>query len=170
MPPPSARRPIFNHIRFGTYYADLVEPAAALNNLHPLFLFSVIRQESLFEGFVQSTADARGLMQIIPSTGSSIATNLGISDFRPEDLYRPVISINFGANYLTRVGTFTGGDQFVVLAGYNAGPGNAAVWNELAGGDPDLFVEVVRFAETRNYIRGIYEIYNIYRSLYNPLN
>ena len=160
----------FNHIRFGTYYADLVEPAAALNNLHPLFLFSVIRQESLFEGFVQSTADARGLMQIIPSTGSSIATNLGISDFRPEDLYRPVISINFGANYLTRVGTFTGGDQFVVLAGYNAGPGNAAVWNELAGGDPDLFVEVVRFAETRNYIRGIYEIYNIYRSLYNPLN
>ncbi len=160
----------FNHIRFGAYYADLVEPAAALNNLHPLFLFSVIRQESLFEGFVQSTADARGLMQIIPATGSSIATNLGISDFRPEDLYRPVISINFGANYLSRVGTFTGGDKYAVLAGYNAGPGNAAVWNELAGGDPDLFVEVVRFAETRNYIRGIYEIYNIYCSLYNPLN
>jgi soluble lytic murein transglycosylase len=160
----------FNHIRFGTYYADLVQPAAALNNLHPLFLFSVIRQESLFEGFVQSTADARGLMQIIPTTGSSIATNLGISNFRPEDLYRPVISIKFGANYLTRVGTFTGGNKYVILAGYNAGPGNADVWNSLAGGDPDLFVEVVRFAETRNYIRGIYEIFNIYRNLYNPLN
>jgi hypothetical protein len=30
-------------------------------------------------------------------------------------------------------------------------------------------VEVVRFSETRDYIRSIYEIYNIYRTLYSPL-
>ena len=42
-------------------------------------------------------------------------------------------------------------------------------WNELAGNDPDLFVEVVRFEETRNYIRAIYEIFGTYRSIYSPV-
>ena len=39
----------------------------------------------------------------------------------------------------------------------------------LAPDDPDLFLEVVRYAETRNYIRGIYEIYNIYLGIYSPV-
>ena len=39
-------------------------------------------------------------------------------------------------------------------------------WQGLAGNDPDLFLETVRFEETRNYIRNIYEIYVIYRRLY----
>ncbi|MEJ5224919.1 MAG: tetratricopeptide repeat protein, partial [Anaerolineales bacterium] len=67
----------FNHIRFGLYYPDVVLPAAERYNLQPLFLYSVIRQESLFEGFVRSGAGARGLMQIIPSTGDAIAAQLG---------------------------------------------------------------------------------------------
>jgi soluble lytic murein transglycosylase len=61
------------------------------------------------------------------------------------------------------------GDLYASLAAYNAGPGNAAAWKELAGDDPDLFLEVVRFQETRNYIRYIYEIYTIYRQLYSPV-
>jgi len=61
-------------------------------------------------------------------------------------------------------------DLYAALAAYNAGPGNAAVWKELAGDDPDLLLEVVRFQETRNYIRYIYEIYTIYRTLYSPVN
>ena len=82
--------PYFNHIRYGTYYADLIVPDAEDTDLHPLFLFSVIRQESLFEGFVRSTAGARGLMQIIPSTGASIARAMGWPvAFRPG---RPVSS------------------------------------------------------------------------------
>jgi soluble lytic murein transglycosylase len=62
------------------------------------------------------------------------------------------------------------GDLYATLAAYNAGPGNASVWKELAGDDPDLLLEVVRFQETRDYIRYIYEIYTIYRTLYSPVN
>ena len=51
---------------------------------------------------------------------------------------------------------------------YNAGPGNAAIWQQLANGDPDLFVEVVRFAETRDYIRSIYEIYHNLQGIVQP--
>jgi soluble lytic murein transglycosylase len=40
-------------------------------------------------------------------------------------------------------------------------------WQKLANGDPDLFLEVIRFSETRDYIRGIYEIFGLYRRIYN---
>jgi soluble lytic murein transglycosylase len=158
----------FNHVRFGTYYRDLVLPAAEVYGFHPLFLFSVVRQESLFEGFVISSAGARGLMQIIPSTGESIAVNSGWPQgYTDEDLYRPMVSITMGANYLAKQRDFFNGDLFAALAAYNAGPGNAMVWIDLAGGDPDLFIEIIRFEETRNYIKGIYEVFSIYRRLYD---
>jgi soluble lytic murein transglycosylase len=163
--------PYFNHIRYGTYYADLVVPNAEEQGLHPLFLFSVIRQESLFEGFVRSNAGARGLMQIIPSTGASIARTIGWPvSFDPEDLYRPNVSVRLGTQYMASNLKMLDDDLYAALAAYNAGPGNASVWKELAGDDPDLFLEVVRFQETRNYIRYIYEIYTIYRTLYSPVN
>jgi len=123
----------FNHVRFGLYYRELVLPLAEAYDFHPLFLFSVIRQESLFEGFVFSSAGAMGLMQIVPSTGATIVSQIGW----PE-----------------------------ALAAYNAGPGNAAIWKSIAGEDKDLFLEVIRYRETRNYIKGIYEIFAIYRRLY----
>jgi soluble lytic murein transglycosylase len=119
----------FNHIRFGSYYRDLVLPAAEAYGFHPLFLFSVMRQESLFEGFVRSSAGARGLMQIMPSTGESIAANSGWPPgYSNDDLYRPFVSINMGANYLEKQREFFDGDLFGALAAYNAGPGNAMVW------------------------------------------
>jgi len=160
----------FNHLRYGTYFRELIEPAAQLNGFDPLFLFSVMRQESLFEGFVSSTAGARGLMQIIPATGADVASRMGWPlSFEPDMLYRPIVSVKLGAYYLASNRIYLNGDLYGALAAYNAGPGNALAWQGLAGNDPDLFLEVVRPAETRDYIRSIYEIYNIYRTLYSPL-
>lgn len=158
----------FNHIRFGTYYSDLVIPAAQQNDFSPLFVFSVIRQESLFEGFVRSTAGARGLMQIIPSTGAERADEEGWPpDYSDEDLYRPIVSIKLGTAYLSFLRSYFEGDLYATLAGYNAGPGNAGIWLEEAGGDPDLFVEIIRFSETKTYIKNISEIFAIYRRIYS---
>jgi soluble lytic murein transglycosylase len=160
----------FNYLRFGTYYSDLVTPAAQTYGFHPLFIYSVIRQESLFEGFINSSAGARGLMQIIPSTGQHIYEMNGWpSDYTEDDLYRPHVSIAFGTDHLDELRTQFNGDLYATLAGYNAGPGNSSIWKELAGGDQDLFLEIIRFEETQNYIRGIYEIYSIYRFLYDRL-
>jgi len=159
----------FNHVRYGQYYADLIVPAAQNNDFHPLFLYSIIRQESLFEGFVHSTAGARGLMQIMPSTGASIVGSMDWPpNFDADDLYRPIVSINLGTHYLAYNRDAFNGDIYAALAAYNAGPGNAVIWKGLAGDDPDLLLEVIRFEETRQYIRYIYEIYSIYRALYNP--
>ena len=46
----------------------------------------MIRQESLFEGFVRSSAGATGLMQIIPATGEGIAADLGWPEATPPQI------------------------------------------------------------------------------------
>jgi soluble lytic murein transglycosylase len=107
-------------------------------------------------------------MQIIPTTGQSIANQAGWPpNYTAEDLYRPVVSVTFGADYLRAQLNYLEGDIYAALAAYNGGPGNAAEWQSLAGSDPDLFLEIVRFEETRRYIRNIYEIYTIYRRIYD---
>jgi soluble lytic murein transglycosylase len=157
----------FNHLRFGAYFRDEVISLAQEYDFHPLFLFSVMRQESLFEGFVRSSAGARGLMQIIPSTGAELAARLGWPEgYTEDDLYRPVVSIALGVEYLDRQRAFFGGDLYATLAAYNGGPGNANTWKGMSPADPDLFVEIIRFDETRTYIKRIYEIFSIYRRLY----
>lgn len=157
----------FNHIRFGHYFGELILLEAFHQNLNGLLLFSVVRLESAFEGFVTSYAAARGLMQVIPSTGQSIAAQLdwpeGYSD---DDLYRPIVSVRFGAFYLAQQINRFDGDLYAALAAYNAGPTNAAIWKELAPDDPDLYLEVIRLSQPHLYIRRIYEIYTIYRQLY----
>ena len=161
--------PYFSRVRYGLYYNDLIIPAAQQNGFDPLLLFSVIRQESLFEGFVSSTAGARGLMQIVPSTGAGIAHALGWPiNYDDSQLYRPNVSIAFGTYYLASGRKSVGGDLYAALAAYNAGLGNALDWKQLGQGDPDLFLESVRYEESRQYIRSIYEIYIIYRRLYGP--
>lgn len=158
----------FNHVRYGLYYRDLILPEEERYGLDPLFMFSVIRQESLFEGFVRSAAGARGLMQIIRPTGEQIARELNWPPgYSEDDLYRPNVSIRFGTYYLDKNRDLLGGSIYGTLAAYNAGPGNALVWKELAGDDPDLLLEIIRFQETRDYIRFIYEIYSTYRSIYS---
>lgn len=159
----------FNHLRYGLYYHDLIIAEAQQYGLDPLFMFSVIRQESLFEGFVRSTAGAHGLMQIIPATGEQIATELQWPPaYNAEDLYRPIVSVRFGAYYLSHTRDMLDGNLYGGLAAYNAGPGNAMAWKDLAANDPDLLLEVIRFQETRDYIRYIYEIFSTYRTLYGP--
>jgi soluble lytic murein transglycosylase len=159
--------PYFSHIRYGLYYSDLIIPDAEAEGFDPLFIFSVVRQESLFEGFVSSSAGAHGLMQVVPGTGAQIANQLGWPiDYIQSDLYRPNVSVRFGTHYLAANRDQLDGNLYAALAAYNGGPGNASVWYGLSGGDPDLLLEIVRFEETRLYIRNIYEIYAIYRRLY----
>jgi soluble lytic murein transglycosylase len=161
----------FTHVRFGVYYKDQVLTVAQKENINPLFLFSVIRQESLFEGFVQSSAGARGLMQIVPATARGIVNDLGWpSNYSDEDLYIPSVNIPLGAHYLAEQLQFLDGDNYAALAAYNGGPGNAQAWQSLAHGDLDLLLEIIRFQETRDYIMRIAENFNIYRQLYvkNP--
>lgn len=157
----------FNHIRFGPYFRDLLLEQANAENLDPLVLFSLVRQESMFNPLAGSSAGAMGLMQLMPGTGSEVASQINWPvNYSQEDLWRANVNIRLGSRYLARQRDYFDGDLFSALAAYNAGPGNVQIWRDLAGGDPDLFLEIIRFDETRNYLTQITEFNNIYNTLY----
>ncbi len=158
--------PFIARLCYPAYYLDLVQAAAAERGLDPLLVFSMIRQESLFESIARSWAAAQGLMQVIPSTGEYIARQLNWPNYRNEDLYKPYVSVPFGSDYLAEQLTVFGGDVYVALSAYNAGPGNAARWVQIAPDNPDLYLEVITLGEPRRYIQRIYTHYTIYRALY----
>jgi soluble lytic murein transglycosylase len=164
----SLQAPIFfNHIRFGPYYRDLVTAYCSTYDMNPLLIFSLIRQESFFESFIRSSAGAMGLMQMMPATGQEKASDLGWpAGYQQSDLFRPTVNVLFGVSYLSGQQTYFNGDLYAAVAAYNAGAGNVQIWMSLANNDPDLFLEVVRFDETRTYLQQITEFLAIYRALY----
>ncbi len=152
---------------YPTYYADLVSKHAEEYALDPLLVFSLIRQESLFEPFAESFAAANGLMQVIPSTGREINGDLNWPpNYDTADLQKPYVSVRFGTYYLAKQRRFFGGDMYASLAAYNGGAGNAQIWKERSGGDPDLFFMSVNFEETQRYLRTVGANYAIYHRLY----
>ncbi|MBP8000932.1 MAG: tetratricopeptide repeat protein [Chloroflexi bacterium] len=153
-------------LSYPTYYTDLILPLAEYYDYDPLIQFSLLRQESLFEGFAQSSAYALGLSQVIPDTAYYIADRLAWPDFDVLDLYQPHVGLAFGAFYLDEQLRLFDGFVPAAISAYNAGPGNALHWYEQAGDDLDLYIESVSFWETRLYIERIYSGYVIYRYLY----
>ena len=157
---------IILRLRYPAPFANLVLPATAQYKLHPFLLLSKMRIESFFWKYALSSAEARGLNQIIPSTADDIARRLSLTNFNYDDLYRPSVSIPMGAFYLSYVGTQTANDPAAMLAGYYAGPGNAGAWQSLAHNDPDLFVEVIRLPDAKSYVQTAYEYFEEYKVLY----
>jgi soluble lytic murein transglycosylase len=140
----------------------------------PAFIFSVTRQESNFDTEAVSRANARGLMQLLPSTAQLVARRVGMN-FRVEMLTRdPQANIKLGAAYLEEMlGRFEG--SLVMAAGaYNAGPRRVDEWLVTYGnplrGERDLldWMEMIPFTETRNYVQRIVESAVIYRARQNP--
>lgn len=147
-------------------FLPAVAAAAEAEGISPLLLYALVRQESLFDPLAGSTAGALGLTQVIAPTGEDIASALGVTSFEPADLFRPALSLRFGAYYLQEQMQAFGESAQYALAAYNAGPGNAQVWLARAGDDVDRFVEEIAFAETKAYVKLVLEHLARYRQLY----
>ncbi len=129
----------------------------------PFLALALIWQESLFDPRATSTADARGLMQIIPSTGQLIARDLGIDQY---SLYDPETSIRFGSYYYGLV-TRDFNSVPLALAAYNAGPVKVKKWlTQDPNAELDEFIELMPYSETQNYVKLIMARQIIYSSLY----
>lgn len=157
---------LIQRLAFPTYYADLVLAECATHSLDPLLMFALIRQESVFDTEATSWAGAMGLTQVMPSTGEWIAEMIAWPEYSHEALQRAYLNVKFGAWFLARILDQTEGNVMSALAGYNGGPARASSWLEQAGGDPDLFVEVITRDEPQHYVRLIYRHYDMYIRLY----
>jgi soluble lytic murein transglycosylase-like protein len=149
----------------GFFHSEVIA-ASQEHDVDPALIWAVIRQESIFNAEVTSSADARGLMQIIPRTGHALAEQLKIGSYDAMDLYDPALNVRLGTYYIRKLMRQFDDKVDYMASGYNAGPSNVARWRRYAGADHDLYRELITYSETRKYVKLVLKNYLIYRALY----
>lgn len=146
-------------------YADVVVREANRRKVSADFVYGVMRQESSFRPAVVSSAQAVGLMQIIPSTAAHIGRELGVT-YRPEAMVAPAINVEFGVYYLSKLLDMFQGRPELAAAAYNAGPQALSGWLSTLSALPvDLFLASIPYEETRNYVYRVMGNYARYAYL-----
>lgn len=136
------------------------------NGTDPLLVLALMRQESMFDPAAHSAADARGLMQLLPSTAERTARTIGEP---PPDgnLYDPDTNITLGVAHLQELLRNYQGDEIRALAAYNGGESAVAKWQTRFGQLPaDEFVESITYRETRDYVKRVLGNYRRYQIEY----
>lgn len=164
-------------VRLGVQLVQAGYPTAPLpkggSSLENALLLAVMRQESAFDAEATSSAGARGLMQLMPSTAKMLARDLQLS-YTPERLTRdPHYNMRLGSYYLGSIISNFDDSYVMGIAAYNAGPSRVRAWIK-AYGDPrtgaiDMidWIELIPFEETRTYVQRVLENLQIYRSRLN---
>jgi soluble lytic murein transglycosylase len=143
-----------------------LEKAAKANDLDPALVAGMFRLESNFTAHAVSVANARGLMQVLPSVGREVATAIKFPLWDSALLTDPDANLQLGTAHLAAY-TKQYGPLARVLAAYNAGGSRVTRWATKAGmDDPELFTERIPFDETRDYVRIVQRNAEIYRVLY----
>ena len=136
------------------------------------FTLAITRQESSFDPRARSHADARGMMQFLPSTGAMVARELGMP-FSADRLWDPDYNMTLGSYHLGDLMRRFGGSMLLTTVGYNAGPARPPQWVDRCGDprggvvDPVDFIECAPFTETRNYMMRVMENMGIYKARLN---
>jgi soluble lytic murein transglycosylase len=140
---------------------------AARNQLDPMLVAGLIRQESAFESKAMSHAGAIGLMQVEPTTALKVARQLKVRYARAR-LTDPGYNLQLGSRYLANLIQAFGTPE-AALAAYNAGEDHVVQWttgqNYLETAE---FVESIPFTETREYVQIVIRNSDVYRQVYGP--
>jgi soluble lytic murein transglycosylase len=139
----------------------------AKSTAEPPFVLAIARQESSFDKAAISRSDARGLMQLKPSTARDMAKSLGIPFSADRLLTDSTYNLTLGQGYLDKLLDTFGGSYMLTAAAYNAGPRRVKEWLETYG-DPRIvepvdWIESLPFQETRNYVQRVLENLQVYR-------
>jgi len=154
------------------YWSQVVKKAGDFG-LDPYLVLAVIREESRFNPKATSRSSARGLMQIMPRTGSGIAKDLDVSRYRTSRLYEPALNIEMGVYFLSSLVKNFKDNAYLALAGYNGGPNrikryvNSWYNGNLGLVDIDEFIESIPIRETRLYVQKVMGSYFEYKRLYD---
>ncbi len=154
-----------NHLtrRAESGYQGLIDSYSAEYQINPAFVAAVIKCESNFLPKAVSSADARGLMQIMPDTGVWLAGRLGTPNYTIERLFDPQLNIQFGAYYLSYLSNHFGGQPVMVAAAYHAGLNNVKLWAlKYAEDKKTLRLDQLPMSNTQDYVRKVMDAYAIY--------
>lgn len=151
------------HLRFPLHHDATIRREAARNRIDPGWVAAEIRAESVFNPTARSSANAMGLMQVLPATGAAVARRIGVPWRGAESLYDPDTNIVLGTAYLRQMLDQYGGQPYFAIAGYNAGPAPLSRWqSQRPGMDPDFWIETISYKETRDYVARVLAFSVIY--------
>lgn len=149
--------------RFPLARQDGVVEQASQAGIEAPWAYAIIRAESAWMSDARSGADARGLMQLLPSTAALVAQRNGLSWAGGESLYEATTNIVLGTRYLAQMAARYNGAPWLASAAYNAGPNKVDQWVEARGTlPPDLFVASIPYKETREYVARVMAFAVIY--------
>jgi soluble lytic murein transglycosylase len=150
-------------LRFPLNEANTVREQARANGIDPAWVAAEIRAESAWMPMARSGADARGLMQLLPSAGARAAHSLGIPWSGGDMLYEPQTNITLGSAYLRQMLDRFDGRTYLAIGAYNAGATPVERWlAQRPRLDPDFWIETVDYKETRDYIMRVLAFSVIY--------
>lgn len=150
-------------LRFPLHHDSILRREAKKNGLEPSLVAALTRAESAFMPEARSPADARGLMQLLPSTAEGVARRNGLAWRGAGSLYQPETNITLGTAYLAqRIGD-NAGLAYRAIAAYNAGQGAVQRWMVARPQLPaDYWIETIPFRETREYVPRVLAFSVIY--------
>jgi len=149
-------------LRFPILYRDVIEANATEAGIDPSWVYGVVRQESAFVVDARSSAGALGLMQLMPSTGRLTGRKLKIPIRSNRALLNVENNLRLGASYLKEVLGRNNGNQVLATASYNAGPNRVSSWLPEHNMDADIWVELIPFNETRDYVKNVMSFTTVY--------
>ena len=140
-------------LRYPLNYVDSVARHAGVD---PAVVLGVIRQESAFDEVAESSAGAKGLMQLMPATAKEVAVEAKVPWDGNSALFDPQRNILLGSHYFQKLLQRFGGRYLPAAAAYNAGPKRVGQWlpehGSMAG---DVWLETIPYKETRSYVTAV---------------
>ena len=159
-------------LRLPNAYSEYFNAALQNLNISKTFAMAIARQESAWNPMAQSSANARGLMQLLPSTAKLTAENNQLPYQGEQDLFKPLNNILLGTAHLNELNGKYPNNRILISAAYNAGANRVEKWLSRANGKLalDEFVASIPFYETRGYVQNVvtYDFY--YQILQNQEN
>lgn len=154
---------------FPRKYQDLIAASADKFQVPKELILSIIRQESAFNPFARSPADAFGLMQVLPSvaTDHEHLTGIKVNDFH--ELYIPEKNIPVGSALLSDLSKKYRKQFLLITAAYNANEKAIHNWLQTRlDEDPLEFIEDIPYEETRAYVKLVLRNFIFYSRLNSP--
>lgn len=142
-------------MRYLAPYRSHVSPASKDLKLDEGWVYGLMRQESRFVTDARSSVGAKGLMQVMPSTGKWVAKKLGLKKFSTDSMNDMNTNVLLGTNYMKMVLESLDNHPVLASAAYNAGPGRARKWRDDRPLEGAIYVETIPFNETRDYVKKV---------------
>lgn len=152
-------------VAYPTLYLPTIRAHAGAS-VDPYLVAAIIREESQYDPRALSRVGAVGLMQVMPVTAQQVAKKQGFPEVSRDDLFDQDTNIRVGARYVEQLLQQFNGNLMYAVAAYNAGPQAVTGWIAKSNGrDPDEWVELIPYQETRQYVKRVLRSYREYHRL-----